>query len=206
MRERRITVGLQVLQLEASVASDVPRIRIDATKTKCPGRKVQVPWDSVRVLRADAVDKLALALLVCQPGLPVRWDLYGMKPDVGRLDVQVNFPTEARRPLLELALAPRVEVEQYHEVVERVDQWQVLEHDPVLCLEQELPDAIVREIVAILRPEAFVHNDESIPVDLLEQTVVVPVPDDVGVLDPLEPGRITGELHAHRRQAEHLLD
>src|SRR5690606_16907188 len=78
--------------------------------------------------------------------------------------------------------------------------------DPVLRLKEELPDAIVREIVAILRPEAFVHNDESIPADLLEQTVVVPAPDDVGVLDPLEPGRITGGRHARGGQAERLLD
>src|SRR5690606_19352327 len=157
MRERPVAICLQVGHLEAPVATDVPRPRVGVTEADGSRRQVQVPRDGVRVLRADAVDKLALALLVLHHGLSVRWDLYGMKPDVGRLDVQVNFPTEARRPLLELALAPRVEVEQYHEVVERVDQWQVLEHDPVLCLEQDLPDALVREIVAILRPEAFVN-------------------------------------------------
>src|SRR5690606_22671720 len=177
MRERPVAICLQVGHLEAPVATDVPRPRVGVTEADGSRRQVQVPRYGVRVLRADAVDKLALALLVCHPGLPVRWDLYGMKPDVCGLDVQVNLLTEAGGPLLEFALASRVEVEQHHEVVEGIDQRQMLEHDPVLRLKQELPDAIVREIVAILRPETFVHNDESIPVDLLEQTVVVPVPD-----------------------------
>src|SRR5690606_26566368 len=165
---------------------------------------MKITRDRVRIAQADVVNEFAFLPSVGVARLGVGRHIDAAKRRCQRLDDKLDFLAELRAPLLTLPATTGVEIEQHHEVVECIDERKALENELVTRLVQEIADAVVGEIVPVLRPQALIDDNERRVVNLLQKAVVEAVLDDLRPFDVLD--RLEGALEAESsgREDEHL--
>src|SRR5882672_2390791 len=95
------------------------------------------------------------------------------------------FAEQLRIEPLALPAAARIEIEEDHEIFDRINDRQMLEDQLMAGLIQEVADAVIRQIITILRPQALVDDNQRLAVDLLKQAIKELVLNNLGPFDRL---------------------